>query len=194
MSYKNVHLIPDHYYHIYNKAVAENLLFFEDKNYPFFISKIKKYLPDSATILGYCLMPNHYHLIIRIEAPGFPASMHKLALSYAVSINRYYKRKGHIFSGPYQRKLIMDLPYLLHLSRYIHLNPVKAGIVSKAEDWKYSSYRVYIGTRGPDFINPEIILDMVSGGQTNSLIEKQIDYQEFIEDWDFRYMEFKMNE
>ena len=160
MPIRKVHLIPDHYYHIYNKAVADNLLFAEEKNYYFFISKIKKYLPKSAKVLAYCLMPNHYHMIVQTKNSYFPSSMHKLALSYVVAYNNIYHRKGHLFSGPYQRKHIKDLLYLLHLSRYIHLNPVKAKIVSKAEDWKYSSYREYIGLRIPDLVYPYNILNL----------------------------------
>ena len=90
MARKNVQIIPYHFYHIYNKAVSDNLLFLEDRNYEFFVSKIQQYLLETADILAYCLMPNHYHIIVRIKKPGFPSSMHKLALSYAVSFNNFY--------------------------------------------------------------------------------------------------------
>ena len=192
MARKNVLIIPDHYYHIYNKAVADNLLFIEDRNYIFFISRIQKYLLDSADVLAYCLMPNHYHLIVRIKNPGFPASMHKLALSYVVSFNNFYDRKGHLFSGPYQRKHVEDLKYLLHLSRYIHLNPVKAKLVPNAEEWRFSSYQEYIGLADPDFVNQSIILEIMNDYKPSSSSVLQDDYKEFVEDWDFEYMGFKM--
>jgi REP element-mobilizing transposase RayT len=192
MARKNVLIIPDHYYHIYNKAVANNLIFIEDRNYIFFISKIQKYVLDSADVLAYCLMPNHYHLIVKIKNPGFPVSMHKLALSYAVSFNNFYDRKGHLFSGPYQRKHVEDLKYLLHLSRYIHLNPVKAKLIETAEEWKYSSYREYIGLANPDFVNQSIILGIMNDYKPSSSSGLHDNYKEFVEDWDFEYMGFRM--
>ncbi|MGB2965299.1 MAG: transposase [Anaerolineales bacterium] len=192
MPIKRVHLIPDHYYHIYNKAVTDNLLFNEEKNYRFFISKIQEYLPDTAKVLAYCLMPNHYHLIVQIKNCDFPSSMRRLALSYVVAYNNFYDRKGHLFSGRYQRKHVEDLRYLLHLSRHIHLNPVKAKLVTKAEEWKYSSYREFIGLTRPVFVNQSIILELINDYQTSTLSNLQSDYKEFVEDWDFEYMSFKV--
>jgi putative transposase len=182
------------FYHIYNKAVAGNLLFDEHKNYWYYLSKIKQYLLTTAEILTYCLMPDHYHLIVKIRSREFSQSMQKLALSYAVSYNNLYQRKGHLFLGPYQRKIIRDTPYLLHLSRYIHLNPVKANLVSKAENWKYSSYNEYIGFKPPDFVNPNTILDLLNENGQSSQTEKHFDYQKFTEEWDFKYMSFKFGE
>ena len=194
MPIRKVHLIPGHYYHIYNKAVADNLLFIEEKNYHFFLSKVKKYLSRTATILAYCLMPNHYHLVVQLKTSELPESMHKLALSYAVSFNNTYQRKGHLFLGPYQRKRVNDLLYLLHLSRYIHLNPVAAKLVSRAEEWEFSSYCEYIGKRKSDFVNPTTILDMIGEGHVSRLDEKQTDYQKFMEEWEGDYMSFKLKD
>ena len=192
MPAKSVLLIQDHYYHIYNKAVADNLLFLEEENYFFFISKLEEYVLEAAEILSYCLMPNHYHLIVQIKSQDLPSAMRKLALSYAVPFNNVYKRKGHLFSGRYQRKHVEDLRYLLHLSRYIHLNPVKGNLVVKAEDWIFSSYREYIGLAHPDFVNPSIILEMINDYKPAAISTLQNEYKEFVEDWDFEYMSFKM--
>ena len=190
MSKRTVPFIPGNYYHIYNKAVTENKLFIEEKNYHFFISKIKKYLPESVDILAYCLMPNHYHLLIQVKTTELPKAMQQLALSYVVAFNKSYQRTGHLFQGPYQIKHIDDLTYLLHLSRYIHLNPLTAKLVSKAEDWNYSSYDEYLGLRKPDFVKPMFILDQFSDGYKCKLEEKQAGYRRFVEDWDTEYMKF----
>ena len=192
MPIRNIDLIPGHYYHIYNRAVEDNLLFNDEENYRFFISKIQKYLPDSTNVLAYCLMPNHYHLIVQIKNCGFPSSMRRLALSYVVAYNSFYDRKGHLFSGRYQRKHVEDLRYLLHLSRYIHLNPVKAKLVKKAKEWIFSSYREYIGLKRSVFVNPSIILEVINDSQILTLSTLQSDYKEFVEDWDFEYMSFKV--
>ena len=75
MPKRNLDLIPGHYYHIYNKAVSDNLLFVEDKNYHFFILKIKKYLLSTVDVLAYCLMPNHYHLLVHLKTNNLSKGM-----------------------------------------------------------------------------------------------------------------------
>ncbi len=190
MPKRKVHLITGHYYHIYNKAVADNQLFIEEKNYHFFISKIKKYLLDTADVLAFCLMPNHYHLLVQLKSVDLPASMQKLGLAYAAAFNKSYHRTGHLFQGPYQKIHVDDLKYLLHLSRYIHLNPVAAKLVSKAEDWEFSSYSEYIGIRKSDFVIPMIILDLFGEENVSKQEEKQTDYRKFVEDWEQEYMSF----
>jgi putative transposase len=192
MPVKHIQLISEHYYHIYNKAVTDNLLFVNNENYLFFISKIQEYILETADILAYCLMPNHYHLIVQIKDLDFPSSMRKLALSYVVAFNNFYDRKGHLFSGRYQRKHVEDIRYLLHLSRYIHLNPVKAKLVQKAEEWKFSSYQEYIGLAEPDFVNQSIIIEIMNDYKPSTLNVPGSEYKEFVEDWDFEYMSFKM--
>jgi len=181
MPKRNVHLIPGNYYHVYNKAVTDNQLFIEEKNYHFFVSKIKKYLLGCVDVLAYCLMPNHYHLIIQLKTIEMSKAMQQLALSYSASYNKEYHRIGHLFQGRYQLKQIDDQTYLSHLSRYIHLNPSSAGLVSKPEAWQYSSYREYIGLRTPDFINPLVVLDVIGSPEETCLIKKQNAYRVFIE-------------
>ena len=123
MPKRTIDLIVGDFYHIYNRAVTNNKLFIEERNYWFFISKVKKYLLNTTDILAYCLMPNHYHLLVKIREDGFSESMHKLALSYVVSFNNTYQRKGHLFQGSFQRILVKDYNYLLTLSHYIYCNP-----------------------------------------------------------------------
>jgi len=183
MPKRKVHLIPGNYYHIYNKAVTDNNLFIEEKNYPFFLSKIKKYLLDCVDILAYCLMPNHYHLLIQVKTKELPKAMQQLALSYSASFNKEYQRVGHLFQGRYQLKQIDDQTYLDHLSRYIHLNPSSAGLVRKPEAWQYSSYREYIGLRTPGFINPMVILDVFGSPGETCLVRKQNEYRVYVEDY-----------
>jgi hypothetical protein len=116
--------------------------------------------------------------------------MQKLALSYTVPFNRFYNRTGHLFQGPYRLKSVDDTRYLVHLSRYIHLNPVAAKLVNKSEDWNFSSMREYVGMRSSNYINPRIVLDIMDDKAGSSLVEKQRDYKNFVEDWDPDYMSF----
>ena len=192
MASKNVPLHKNQFYHIYNRAIAGNLLFREDHNYPFFLSKVERYILPDAELLAYCLMPNHYHFILKLTTENISKAMQRLALSYVKSYNLVYRQKGHLFQGPFQRIHITDLNYLLHLSRYIHLNPVKAQLVQKAENWDHSSYKEYIGLRESEYINTGLIVDLSSNNPDDSLVKKRKDYQEFVELWEFEYMEFKM--
>ena len=185
-------LIRNEYYHIYNRAIAGNLLFRENRNYQFFLSKIERYILPDAELIAYCLMPNHYHFILKLKIDNISTAMQRMALSYVKSYNIVYQQSGHLFQAPYQRIHITNLNYLLHLSRYIHLNPVKARIVQKAENWEYSSYLEYIGLREAEYINTEVILDLINQipGANNKI--KQQEYKNFVEMWEFEYMEFKM--
>lgn len=176
-------LIPGYYYHIFNRAVDGCRLFREERNYEFFQSKIKKYLLITSDVLAYCLMPNHYHILVKILAEGFSGSMQKLALSYVVSFNKTYQRKGHLFQGQFRRIHVKDLNYLLFLSQYIHLNPLNANLVSEIADWKYSSSREYIGSESIDFINPTIILDLTSEDISSTLAEQQLAYHQSLISW-----------
>lgn len=184
MPIRKINLIEGHFYRIYNRSVADNLLFIEEKNYHFFLSKIKKYLLVTAEVLAYCLMPNHYHLIIQLKNTELSRSMQLLAMSYATAVNKMYQRSGHVFHGRYQIKHITDQIYLDHLSKYIHLNPSSAGLVVKPEDWEFSSYREYIRLRKLDFTNPMIILDQFRTEDEKGLEKARLNYQRFVEDYE----------
>ena len=88
--------------------------------------------------------------------------MQKLSLSYTKAINKRYKRVGSLFQGRFQSVLVDTDKHLIHLSRYIHLNPQKANLVKKAEDWEYSSYREYLNLRDGTLPNLNIILPLFS--------------------------------
>jgi hypothetical protein len=84
--------------------------------------------------------------------------MQRLAISYTKAINKRYNHSGALFQGPFQVAHVDHDEYLLHLSRYIHLNPVAAGLVEHPEDWEFSSYRDYVGTRQGTLPAPDIVL------------------------------------
>jgi hypothetical protein len=127
-------------------------------------------------------MPDHYHLIVKIKSDQFPACMHRFALSYAVAFNAMYKRKGRLYMSPYQRIHIQAHSYLLDLSRYIHLNPLKANLVSHPREWKYSSYCEFIGERNMDFISPGIILDILRDDISSTMTDQCSAYRKYIEE------------
>jgi len=168
-------LVPDQYYHIYNRGVNYGKIFFNDDNWSFFLSRFRKYcLPTFSRLIAYCLMPNHYHLLVLITNDNFGKRvMQPFTVSYTKAINKQQKRVGPLFQGPFRAKHVSNLEYLEHLSRYFHLNPVADGLVPSPSEWTYSSYLDYIGLRDGTLPYKEPILDNFS-----SLAE----YQQFVED------------
>jgi REP element-mobilizing transposase RayT len=167
-------LKAEHYYHIYNRGVNYQPIFFHPKNWGFFIKRLRDYCqPDLVNIIAYCLMPNHYHLLVFLKADEFGETiMQPLTVSYTKAINRQEKRVGPLFQGPFKAILVDKDAYLLHLTRYIHLNPVAAGLVKGPTEWVYSSFRDYIGQRNGTLPQPEIVLAQFAS---------PLDYRDFVE-------------
>jgi len=141
-------------YHIYTHANGKDLIFREDENYKYFLSKLLKYIIPIAEIYAYCLMPNHFHLLIRFndsdqvsnedEHKYLMRQFSNLLNGYAKAYNKKYNRKGSLFLDFLKRKKVDDEKYLIKLLHYIHNNPVNHGFVEDISDWKYSSYHSYI--------------------------------------------------
>jgi len=134
------------YYHIYNRGNAKEDIFIEDMDYSVYLKRLDLYKEKhQVSIICYCLMPNHVHFLIRQNTDKpiykFIQSLHT---SYSMYFNKKYDKVGHIFQGRFMQKNINYDEYLLHLSRYIHLNPLLAGIVKRIEDYNWSSYGEYI--------------------------------------------------
>ena len=115
--------------------------------------------------------------------------MYQLTMSFAKAINKQRNRVGPLFQGRFESKHIEKNEYLLHLSRYIHLNPVKAGLVKKAEEWEYSSYREYIGLRNGTLPHPGIVLSQFANPKTPGFWQTPgvyHAYKEFVESYSDR--------
>lgn len=165
-------ILPGQYHHIYNCGVNYRRIFFTPANWQFFLVRLRKYFTsEHADIISYCLMPNHYHLLIHAKSTDFSSKiMQPLGTSYTKAINKQENRIGALFQGPFQAKLILRDSYLLHLSRYIHHNPVAAGYVRRPEEWEYSSYREFTGFRNGTLPKPVIILSQfMTGSRTGNL-------------------------
>ena len=169
--------LAGNYYHVFNRGVDKRHIFANDGNYRFLLSKFKEYVAlYSLTIIAYCLMPNHYHLLVRLEADGTLSSfIQRVFNSYVQAFNVQENRSGTLFEGRAKIKLIHRNDYFLHIPRYIHLNPVKAGLVTRPEDWPFSNYREFIGLRKGTLFSPDFVTDNYNSPQTyRAFVEEQI--------------------
>ena len=177
MPRRTIPFVPDTFYHFYNRGNNRQAIFFESDNYLYFLSGIKKYLVPVASIINYCLMPTHYHILVRVkrqtsEAPKngetsevssrevslqVSRAMQKFLISYTKAINKRFSRIGALFQGQFQARPIQSYTHLLNLCVYIHGNPVKDGLVTTPEDWIYSNYLEWLGLRDGTLVDREFI-------------------------------------
>jgi len=151
----------EQYYHLYNRGVGGNPVFFNAGNFEHCLRLIKRYhQPYGATVVAHWLMPNHYHLLLRQDSDQ-PLSkfIGVLFNAYVQAVNRQQGRKGPLFEGRFRHVWVDREEYLIHLCRYIHLNPVKAGLVTAPEHWHYSNYLEWVGERAGTLKDESFIRD-----------------------------------
>jgi len=133
------------YYHIVNRGVEQRVVFEEEYDYRYFIKTLCEFKEHfGVTLHNYCLMTNHYHLLIQTSKPNLSKFMRRLNSAYAIYFNKKYKRSGHLWQGRFKSWYVTDAGYLYILMRYIEQNPVSAKIVKSMEDYPYCSYRYFV--------------------------------------------------
>ena len=155
------------YYHIFNRGVNKGLIFFNDGNFRYCLRLLRKYLAEyDLTLIVYCLMPNHYHFIIRQETDfGISECIRDMFNAYSQAVNKQQHRIGTLFQGRFRHIHIDKDEYILHLCRYIYLNPVKGGLVVVPEQWAWSNYQDWIGIRKGMFADIQFMLDSFGSGK-----------------------------
>ncbi|MFO7880435.1 MAG: hypothetical protein R6V52_10400 [Bacteroidales bacterium] len=149
-----MHFEKDYIYHVYNRS--NQTVFPEQENYTFFLGKIEKHIMPYGDILAWCLMPNHFHFMIQVNAGGIQNINEKhrkdtqqlskswgiVLSSYTRAVNKRFTRRGFLWSHNTKAPEInlKGNDYGINCFKYIHQNPVNAGLVSRMEDWPYSSY------------------------------------------------------
>ncbi len=178
--------IPESYYHIYARGNSRRETFLDREDYATFLNLFKRYLSKQQMIspfgavyphlfgklelLSYCLMPNHFHLLVYQEKQGtMPQLMRGLMTSYSRYFNKKYQLSGSLFESRYKASMITNEAYLQHISRYIHLNP------RQWRDYPYSSLPYYQGKQTAEWVQPERIL---------RLFDSIAEYQTFVEDYE----------
>ncbi|MBO1223308.1 MAG: transposase [Candidatus Scalindua sediminis] len=169
------------FYHVTSRGNLRDKIFFDDKDREKFLEILRRTKERYVYVLhSYALMENHYHLFLETPRANVSQIMQNINTSYTVYINKKHKRFGHLFQGRFKGIIVDKETYLIVLSRYIHLNPVRAGIVKNPEDYKWTSYRKYIGVyNGKDSI--------VDAAETLSYFSKTKTaaikaYREFVEE------------
>ena len=131
-----------------------------------------------AVIHAYCLMSTHYHLLLETPSGNLSKIMQHINGAYTSYFNVKRKRSGHLFQGRYKAIVIEADEYAQELSRYIHLNPVRANMVAKPEEYRWSSYLEYVGERKrPEWLETSFVLDYFGKGE-----ERFVKYRRFVED------------
>lgn len=169
------------YYHITSRGNEQRDIFKSQKDREKFLyyleSATERY---GAVIHAYCLMSNHFHLLLETPRGNLSEIMRHIVGAYTTYFNVKKKRVGHLFQGRYKAMLVEADEYATELSRYIHLNPVRAGIVTLPEEYKWSSYQSYIGQMSsPKWLKTDFVLGYF-GEKSGTAARKK--YREFVED------------
>jgi len=139
---------PGAFFHVYSRGNRKQEVFLSDEDRSYFL----KILGDACGEFGvrihaFCLMPNHYHLFAEVLFGGLSKTLHWINTSYTVYFNKKHDRCGHLFQGRFKSILVQAETYAWELVRYIHLNPVRAGLARRPEDYHWSSHPDYLGMR-----------------------------------------------
>lgn len=199
-------------YHVYNRGVEKRNIFLDEQDYAVFLHLLKYYLSPinledihplmefqnftivrprplaniekEVNLLAYCLMPNHFHLILQqISMSGVTKLIRRIATTYSMYFNKRYKRVGYLFQGRYKASLIESDYYLLHLSRYVHQNPLDLPGMTRSNlvSYPYSSYSYLLGNRHASWVKPDFILSFFNRKNMPPSLNKYPSYQEFVE-------------
>lgn len=201
--------VENGHYHVYNRGVEKRNIFSDKQDYTVFLHLLKYYLSpkrkdeihpltehpnvtlvrprplanlhQEVDLLVYCLMPNHFHLLIKqTTKDGMPKLIRRLITTYVMYFNRRHKRVGPLFQSNYKAALIDKDPYLLHVSRYIHLNPAEL-TKSDLVNYPYSSYIYYLGYKQAPWIKPNFLLSYFDSSRNQPDLNLYLSYQEFVE-------------
>ena len=139
---------PGAFYHVTSRGNERKSIFKTNRDRQKFLSYLESaYDRYGAIIHVYCLMNNHYHLLVETPRGNLSQILHHINGAYTAYFNTKMKRSGHLFQGRYKAILVEKDSYCQELSRYVHLNPVRTGLVKRPSEYHWSSYTYYIGQK-----------------------------------------------
>jgi putative transposase len=163
------------FYHVFNRGINKQQIFFSDNDYLFFLGKLKaiqsKY---DHSIYAFCLMPNHFHISVHTRKVPISKIMSSLTTSYSMYFNRTYSHFGPVFQNRYKSVLVENDGHFRRLSQYIYLNPLRARLITDPVLYRFSSIREAIGKEPLNFLDKDIIRLI---GDTN---ESRNDFEKFV--------------
>lgn len=178
------------YYHLYNRGNNRGSIFTEERNYYYFLDLIRRYLLPVLELHAYCLLPNHFHLLIRVkdleDIQSGSNATRNLSIPFSSFFGTYTKgfnksngRTGKLFEGRFKRNMILSDQQLFQTIKYIHQNPQKHGLVKNFRNWPYSSYWNYINRNSGELIYEGSLSDrniysaIMSGFEEQYVIEAE---------------------
>lgn len=158
-------------YHVMNRGLNRGLVFHGRKDYEAFLHTLGQACSSyHVNLHAFCLMPNHYHLLVHTPDANLSRFMRHVNGVYTQRFNRFHKRDGPLFRGRYKSILVQADPYLTHVARYIHLNPLKAKLAEQADLYEWSSHKFYLkGKELPAGLDTKLVLNMFSTDRQQAL-------------------------
>jgi REP element-mobilizing transposase RayT len=153
---------PGALYHVLSRGNERREIFFSHSDRYMFLNILGEMSDRFAVeIYAYVLMPNHYHLLVRTQEANLSKCMQWLGVTYTNRVNIRYGRSGHLFQGRFKAMLVENEAYLMQLSCYIHRNPIRAGLVKRLSDYRWSSYLRYAyGQKSPAWLSTDLVLSL----------------------------------
>ncbi|RJP46388.1 MAG: hypothetical protein C4584_01650 [Armatimonadetes bacterium] len=197
--------VNDQYYHVYNRGSEKRSIFEGRRDYSRFLKTLDYYQLDGPKpklskyfkyqkvkldqkkkiieIICYCLMPNHFHFLIKqVKDGGITEFLGKISNSYTKYFNTKYNRIGPLLQGEFKAVLIEDDSQLIHVSRYIHLNPLTSFVIKDLNNYQWSSYREYIRNTNDQICNKDIVMSLFKSPETyQQFVMDQADYGQQLE-------------
>jgi putative transposase len=170
--------VPYGYYHVGTRGNNKCSIYADDRDRELFMFALRRIARKFGWLFyAYCLMGNHYHLVMQIGEAGISRGMCELNTWYAVNYNARHNRTNHLFGRRFWSELITSDAYLLSACRYVIQNPVRAHLCKTCEDWQWSSYRSTIGVALPEpFLAVRDVLDFVAPGGRRNQVDRFREY------------------
>lgn len=167
-------------YHVIARGIERRDIFKENEDYRFYLARLGEILAATQIdCYAFCLMPNHFHLLLKQNSIPLSTAMRRLLTRYAIYFNKRYKRSGHLFQNRYKSIICQEEAYLLELVRYIHLNPVRANIVQSIDELAahpHSGHAALVGKSTYDWFPKERVLSHFGAKDVKSATRAYLDF------------------